>query len=370
MEKATEIRYIDLMVEQNPDVVCQYSLDKRIAFISQAIQKITNNPPAYYVGKAIAELGYSHFVVKKFDEAFDECVRTRDVVNIELYLNERIFSEVYFSIRFVPVLQDGQPVAVVTFSRNITHERDLASAQQNEIDALRILSQRLIKKANKLQDFAYIISHDMRAPVANIQGLMQILADANNQEERDRFFDLLKGAVARLDQTIANLNEVVNINQSIEVQTEMLDFEAVLHRTRANLATLIADTRTENTCDFTACPHVSYPKPYLESLFLNLTTNGIKYRHAARMPRLHFKSYWYQGAPYLACQDNGVGIDLERHGDKIFGLHMTFHGNQDARGVGLFVTKNQVEAMGGKIYVESRVGEGTTFTIQFMPAVL
>jgi signal transduction histidine kinase len=108
---------------------------------------------------------------------------------------------------------------------------------------------------------------------------------------------------------------------------------------------------------------VNYKKAYLESILLNFVTNGIKYRHPDRLPLIRLRAYRDAGQAILEIEDNGIGIDLANHGDKLFGMYKTFHGNADAKGIGLYITKNQVEEMGGSIQVESRVGEGTKFII-------
>jgi signal transduction histidine kinase len=123
------------------------------------------------------------------------------------------------------------------------------------------------------------------------------------------------------------------------------------------------------TFDFNDAPTISYSKPYLESIFQNLLTNAVKYKSPNRKPTIHFQSMLVDNHLELRVTDNGQGIDMEQFGDKLFGLHKTFHHHQEARGVGLFLVKTQVEALGGSIRVNSEVDKGTTFTIRFSPAV-
>ena len=117
--------------------------------------------------------------------------------------------------------------------------------------------------------------------------------------------------------------------------------------------------------DFGASPQLSYYKPYLESIILNLLSNALKYRVPGREPEIRFETVMVNDKPVLKVHDNGLGIDLEKYGDQIFGLRKVFHENKDARGVGLFLTRTQVEAMGGKIKVVSKVGVGSTFIVEF-----
>jgi hypothetical protein len=110
---------------------------------------------------------------------------------------------------------------------------------------------------------------------------------------------------------------------------------------------------------------VSYNPAYLESILLNTISNAIKYSHPARQPMIWLKSGYEDQKLVLTIEDNWIGIDLEKHGDKIFGMYKTFHNNLDARGIGLFITKNQIEAMGGQITIASILDQGTTFKIYF-----
>jgi len=112
-------------------------------------------------------------------------------------------------------------------------------------------------------------------------------------------------------------------------------------------------------------PEIEYHKTYLESIFLNLVTNAIKYRSPDRNPEIHIETEIVNDKIKLTIRDNGLGIDLVRHGHKLFGLNKTFHRHPDAKGVGLYLTKIQIETMGGSIYATSEVNKGTVFTIIF-----
>jgi len=111
---------------------------------------------------------------------------------------------------------------------------------------------------------------------------------------------------------------------------------------------------------------IEYDQAYLESILLNLLTNSIKYRNQQNPLVINITAKDYKDEIILEIQDNGMGIDLDLHGQKLFGMYKTFHGNGDARGIGLFLVKNQIEAMGGNISVESSPGVGTTFKIEFL----
>jgi signal transduction histidine kinase len=116
--------------------------------------------------------------------------------------------------------------------------------------------------------------------------------------------------------------------------------------------------------EFSEVEEFPYVSAYLESILHNLITNAIKYKHPDRDPEINIFTYQEDNKNYLVVKDNGLGMDLEKYGSQVFQMYKTFHNNEDATGLGLFLTKSQIEALGGKITVESRVGKGSKFTVQ------
>lgn len=365
----TDSTYFDLIINQNPDLICRYSLDKKIEFINDTIYKVAGRTSDFYINKSIRDFGYPPIFLEQFERGFDECVSKNVPSVVEIDVTEGHLANTYFIINFIPIIDQkangNTIIGVFSVSRNVTKEKKLEISQQEKIEELEILCKRVINKANKLQNFAYIVSHNLRSPLANIVGLVKLYDSSQIEQERSEFFEHIKISVDRLSQTIEDLTEVVRINQNFEVQIVKLRFQDILQHILESIYMTIAETQTYIECDFTACEEILYNKVYLESIFLNLITNAIKYRSHERIPVVKLKTYQEEGAIVLTCEDNGVGINMQRYGHKIFGLHKTFHGNQDARGVGLYITKNQIEALGGSITVQSKEGQGTIFTIRF-----
>lgn len=150
------------------------------------------------------------------------------------------------------------------------------------------------------------------------------------------------------------------------VKWEFLFFKDVLLTTKRLLFSQISDNNVEINAYFDNVEKINYNKLYLESIFLNLIENAIKYKAPNRSPIINITSKLNDdGSVKLIIKDNGIGINLNRHGKKIFGLNQVFHKHPEARGVGLFMTKTQIESMGGSIFVSSIENEGTTFVINF-----
>jgi PAS domain S-box-containing protein len=250
----------------------------------------------------------------------------------------------------------GKPLHFVSQVRDITDRKVREQTMQHSID--------IISKQNlHLMNFAHIVSHNLRSHTSNFQLLVNMLE--KDEDDREYVLGLLKDNAQTLSETIAHLNEVVQIQTNPNIKRETIYLAEYIDKT---IDVLAGEINLHNAIVKNNVPSsvfLSYNPAYLESIVLNFLSNGIKYRHENRAPKIEFNASGKGVNLMLEIIDNGVGINLARNREKLFGLYKTFHRNSDARGVGLFITKNQVEVMGGKIEVESEVGKGTTFRIYF-----
>jgi PAS domain S-box-containing protein len=231
--------------------------------------------------------------------------------------------------------------------------------EQATHNALNIVSE----QNKRLLNFSYIVSHNIRSHASNISGIAHVLANEPEPEIQRQFIEGLVKSSNNLDSTLRHLNELLNIQSRVNIHKEQLSFFQVINRT---LDTLVVDLKTNNVKIVNKIPDgfkLKSDKAYLDSIVLNLLSNAIKYRRLDVDPIITVEAGKRNSVPYFSIQDNGKGIDLEKYGNKLFGMFKTFHGNRDARGIGLFITRNQIESLGGTIEVESKVGEGTKFTV-------
>jgi signal transduction histidine kinase len=159
--------------------------------------------------------------------------------------------------------------------------------------------------------------------------------------------------------------ETLKVKTDTDIPRVEIRFKEVFDKVIQSLEGELIQQSASITFDFNDAPKIYYSKAYLESIFQNLLTNALKYSSPKRKPEIKVITATVETGIELRVQDNGLGIDMQRHGSKLFGLHKTFHVHQDAKGVGLFLVKTQVEALGGSISAESEVDQGTTFIIQF-----
>ena len=217
----------------------------------------------------------------------------------------------------------------------------------------------------RLQDFAYITSHNIRSLSANLTSLVQLLAEAESPEKKALFLQMLKTSTEKLAETIVNLNDIVAVHRDVSKLRESRSLKAEIDRTLEALSALIRQQEISVQVQVPADLTVTVVPAYLDSILLNLISNAVKYRSPDRPAEITFRTRREPGFVVLSVQDNGLGLDLLKNRGKLFGMYKTFHDNEDARGVGLFITKNQIEVMQGRIEVESEVGVGSTFTVYF-----
>jgi PAS domain S-box-containing protein len=254
--------------------------------------------------------------------------------------------------------EDGKPSKLRGIMIDITTQQQAQVTLNNSFN--------LVTEQNKrLLNFSYIVSHNLRSHASNIQGIIALIENASTPEERDEMIQLLKTVADNLNETLLNLNNVVNIQSSIDIVVEPLNLNDYIKKT---LDTLNAQVLSKGITIFNKVPEnilVNYNRAYLESILLNLISNSIRYSHATREAHVTLSFSEENNQQVLIVADNGIGIDLKKNQDKLFGMYQTFNGNPDARGYGLFITKNQIEALGGRIEVESELDKGTTFKVYF-----
>jgi light-regulated signal transduction histidine kinase (bacteriophytochrome) len=184
--------------------------------------------------------------------------------------------------------------------------------------------------------------------------------------DKKEIFSHIRSISDSLKTTIDHLSEIVKIQTEIGKERKRLDFETTFKNVLSALENDIESSKAVIEYDFSKCQDINYIPAYLESIFQNLLTNSLKYRSPDRIPVIKCRSLREGINTYLYFEDNGVGIDMERYGDSVFGMYKTFHHNPEAKGIGLFITRNQIEALGGNISIESKVNEGTKFTIKLV----
>ena len=281
--------------------------------------------------------------------------------------NKKIFSEQEFTIPngetkvfymikvpFTPIMSEK---AVLGIANDITEQK------KHEAEREKMMTD-ILRQNENLQQFSYIISHDLRRPVAGIIGLVGLLDDGSlNDEEMATVPSQLMASVTRIDEVIKDLNKVIEVKGAISETKETVDFALLVENIHASLSDLVQKRNVKIVSDFSEVREFVTLKSYLHSIFYNLITNGIKYHQPDLQPLIEIKSKKHDRKLIITFKDNGMGIDLSKNADQIFGLYKRFHHHVEGKGVGLFMVKKQVETLGGEITVKSEVDVGTEFTV-------
>ena len=236
-------------------------------------------------------------------------------------------------------------------------------SQLTDITEKKLLLETTLAQNKRLLNFAHIVSHNLRSHTSNFSMLISMMKLENPKLLEDDFFPLLVQSSDNLQETLSYLTDIVVMQNEVRENIEPLNLYEYIEKSYLSIRSQIDATQAKITNKVSKDVEVKAIPAYLESILLNFLTNSIKYRSDERKPIISIES---EENLYFVCfsiKDNGLGIDLNRHGKKLFGMYKTFHEREDARGIGLFIAKNQIEALGGKVEVESEVNKGTTFKI-------
>lgn len=315
--------------------------------------------PSDILGKTNADL-YDSDVAKQLNKEDQKVMDTLEpILNKQSTIRDKKGRTTTFLVSKIPLIdENGQAAGIVGISHDIS---DLKHKEERLRDLVDVTS----LQNKKLVNFAHIISHNLRSHTANFSMLLQFLVEEKDEEEKNKILRMLTTASNNLMETLENLNQVVAINTNAGLQKKPVKLSAKIDLVKQNLSAFIqkngATVINEVDKDLT----VNAVPTYIESILINFITNAIKYKDPKRSPRVRLSTAIDNGATVLSIEDNGLGIDLKKYGDKLFGMYKTFHNHKDSRGIGLYITKNQIEAMKGQVAVSSQVGTGTTFKIRF-----
>jgi len=251
-----------------------------------------------------------------------------------------------------------------TPTTHVAIAEDITEKKQAELNLKRSY-QTVMEQNRRLLNFSYIVSHNLRSHSSNIQSILNLYDFAESEEEKLKYIDMLSKVAVSLNQTLVDLNDVVSIHSNIDLIEEPV---SVLKLVNQTLDLLKVEIDKKDAIFNVKIPRemvVNFNTAYMESVLLNFLSNTLRYSDNDRRLEVTVSGRKENGLWVLEVKDNGIGIDLDKNRDKLFGLYKTFTKRSNSRGVGLFITKNQIDAMGGKIAVESKLGEGSTFKVFF-----
>jgi PAS domain S-box-containing protein len=355
-------RFIKIF-NSNPISIALTKLDTgEYADVNPAMLEIFRYSRDEIIGHTASELSiitdeYREYMVSRVN-------KDGSMKNVDVVLKDKNHEDRHCILSAELLDNDGQKY-LMSFVYDIT-ERKLA--EDNLKDAkrnLEILSDRLANQNKKLLSFAHITSHNLRSPVSNLTLLVHFYKESTSAEEKEELWGNFETVIGHLTTTLDELVETLRVQEDAATDLENLSFEKTFNSIKEILIGQIMASKAVIKTDFSKAPDIVYPKIYLESIIQNLVSNAIKYKSPERNPEIMIESDNIAGKIMLSVKDNGLGIDMAAHGKDLFGLRKTFHDHSEAKGLGLFLTKTQIEAMGGEISAQGAPGKGTTFKIVF-----
>jgi len=252
---------------------------------------------------------------------------------------------------------DGNPIHSIAQILDITDRIESEKKLQSLVEVTK-------SQNDSLMNFAHIVSHNLRSHSTNMTMLAKFLSQEEDKKELKNINRMISDAAESLSETITHLNDVVQVKTGALENLQSTSVLNTIEHIKKTIGGLLEEHDAIIKIDIEKSHFVNAVPAYLESIFLNILTNALKYSSLDRTPVIEIKSKLKKETVLITFKDNGQGIDLKRHGDKIFGMYKTFHKHKDAKGIGLFITKNQIEAMSGSIKIESVIDEGTTIIIE------
>ena len=263
------------------------------------------------------------------------------------------------------ILRDkaGQAVRMVGAMVDITQEKERVQERDQLIEELK-------KNNEDLRQFSFITSHNFRSPLSNLIGWLNLIKELPVEDTMlAEAIDGFSHSTHALNETVNDLIKILVIKENTSKAQEEVKFRDVLEKCCLQLQTTIEEVGAELIIDDSSAPVLYFAKSYLENILLNLLSNSLKFHSTSRKLRIEITTHTTERYVQLIIKDNGIGFDAERYRDRLFGLYQRFHSHPNSKGLGLYLVKSQIEALGGAIFVESQVNEGTTFTLQFQKVI-
>lgn len=347
--------YYRSIIENNSFYIIKTDLQGRYTYLNPFFCKMFSLKAEEWIGKESLSLimPVDHAVcLETVEKCFTDLKKTFWVILRKPVPNGVLSTQWEFKIVTDEI---GNPSELLCIGHDITPLILKQEELQSLVDVTAEQNKRLI-------NFTYVISHNIRSHVANIIGILNI---SDEMEDNTMALGMIKESTQSLDQTLHNLNEIISIQANTSLPVTQINIFQEIHRIISSIQILITEADVKISYLFDPHQILTTNPAYFESIILNLLTNALKYKSWERSLEIELNVYHTPEHTVLTFRDNGMGIDLKRYNDQLFGMYKTFHRNKDARGLGLYIIKTQIEAMKGSIEVESEVHVGTTFKLCF-----
>ena len=346
---------LGLFFELSPDFLCIAGFDGYFKKVNPALIKTLGYTEEELFAKPINDFIYA--ADKDVTNKQRESIKNGStLLNFENRYVTKNGDLVWLAWTSVPLQKQKLVYAI---AKNITHKK------RQEEDRNTILES-LIKVNQDLKQLTYTTSHDLRSPVNNLLSIFGILNTSKIQDEETlQFISVLKTATENLKKTLNNYVDILTSKEATYVKTEQINITDCLNEVLVSIRSLITETNTTIEINAKLFNSIHFNASFLKSIFLNLITNSIKYAKPNCAPVIRIETQIENEQLQIIFTDNGLGFDFEKVKHKIFGFQQKFQQHIDSKGIGLFLVYNHMNRLGGSITIDSKLNEGTKFTLTF-----
>lgn len=352
--KGTDFNF-ELFFELSPDLLCIAGYDGYFKKINTAVSKLLGYTMEELYSRPINDFVYHHDK-EATAKVREQLTKSNPLFNFENRYTTKSGEIVWLSWTSLPVDSDQLIFAI---AKNITHKKRLEE-ERNAMLA------NLAKINHDLKQLTYTTSHDLRSPVNNLLSIFSMIDETKiNDEETIGLIEILKSAGENLKQVLNNYVDTLSEKHKAHAPVEDVSLTESFNAVLQSVSALVKSSRAVINTDFSTLSTIKFNRAYMESVFLNLITNAIKYARPGYLPLITIHSEKVNNISRLIVADNGQGFDMEKVNGRIFGLHQKFHNHIDSKGVGLYLVHSHITSLAGQISIESKVNEGTKFIISF-----
>jgi PAS domain S-box-containing protein len=360
IDSQNEINKLSLIARETTNVAIITDKKGKITWVNRAFETTTGFTFDEAMGKKPGDLLQGEESDKYVIEYMHHQLINQNPFDVEIINYHKTGKKYWTRIQCQPLFgPSGEVDGFFAIESDVTKEKET----QLELE---LLIKELTEKNYDLKQFTYITSHNLRAPLTNLVAISELLVLPDNIDEDTRkLIEGFKISTHRLNETLDDLIRILLLKESTHVDLKNIRFEEALDKIKHSLNMLIHENGAKINANFTEAPEVFFSAAYLESIFLNLITNSLKYKSKERKPVINVQSKMVDGKLTVEFSDNGSGFDANRVKERVFRLYQRFHNNKDSKGIGLYLIKSQITALGGNVDVKSEVGKGTTFILTF-----
>lgn len=364
-EEEQRLKLLETVITQSKDsiVITEANSNEgkipNIIYVNPAFSSMSGYASEEIVGKSLNIFNGENSDVNELQKLLN-AIENKEECLLETISYKKNKEEYWVRLSMIPIYNIENEL-----SHWISIQRDISVDKKQEKEKEQLIRE-LTQNNKDLKQFSYITSHNLRAPLSNLTGLLNLIEDIPiENDELQEILDGFNKSTHLLNETINDLVKVIIIKDNPSIKKEEVLLKEVFENVFSQLSFQIELFKPIIKINFENVSIININKAYIESILLNLLTNAIKYRSENRKLKITIQANQVDDQVELSFKDNGIGIDLERNKDKVFGLYQRFHNYPDSKGLGLYLVKSQVETMGGTISIESEVNKGTAFTLTF-----